>query len=193
MVRRGRRPGDADTRATILAAARATFSERGYDNATIRAIAEAADVDPSLVHHYFGPKADLYAAAIAVPISPTAMTEGIMSAGIDQAGSRVARTFFTVWENPAARSPLLAMIRGAMTGNDAGVDAFRQFLRGALLSTIASEMDGPDRDVRVELAASHLVGVAMLRYVIELEPLASAPIDEVIALISPRLQSYLTG
>lgn len=191
MGRTGRRPGSTDTPEQILAAARATFGEVGYDRATIRQIASSAGVDPALVHHYFGPKADLYAAAIDIPISPRELAEAIVSGGVEGAGERVTRLFFSIWERPEAREPLLAMMRGALSGNTQGVDAFRQFIEHELLARVAPLIEAPDRKLRMTAAASHLVGLAVARYVIGVEPIASAAVDDLVALVAPRIQSYL--
>lgn len=191
MARSGRRPGDTDTREEILAAARAAFGEVGYDRATIRQIASTAGVDPALVHHYFGPKADLYAAAIDVPISPRDVAQAMVAGGIEAAGERITRLFFAIWEQPEAREPLLAMIRGALGGSPGGLEAFRQFIEHELLARAAPLIDAPDRELRMTAAAAHLVGVAIARYVVGVEPIASATPDELVALIAPRIQSYL--
>lgn len=192
MARTGRRPGDTDTREEILAAARTAFGEVGYDRATIRQIASAAGVDPALVHHYFGPKADLYAAAIDMPISPRDVADAIVGDGIEEAGERLTRLFFSVWERSEAREPLLAMMRGALGGSTQGVTAFRQFIEHELLARVAPHIDAPDRKLRMTAAASHLVGVAIARYVIGIEPIASADPEDLVMLIAPRVQSYLT-
>ncbi|GIU92771.1 MAG: TetR family transcriptional regulator [Acidimicrobiia bacterium] len=190
MSPRGRRPGRSDTRERILAAARRVFGEVGYERATIRRIAGAAGVDPALVHHYFGPKADLYAAAISLPVSPREVAKAIADPGLEGIGERVTRLFFGIWERPEARRPLLAMLRGALEGEDTGVEAFRQFLEEELLGRVAPLLDSPDRYLRVSLAAAHLVGVAVARYVVRLGPIASADLEELVELVAPRVGSY---
>lgn len=193
MARTGRRSGDSDTREEILAAARTAFGEVGYDRATIRAIAAAAGVDPALVHHYFRTKEDLYAAAIRMPISPAAVSDTVLGGDLTELGERMATLFFSVWEQPEGREPLLAMLRGAMTGNDAGVDAFREFASRALLGRLVVAIDRPDARLRTQLALGQLLGVAMLRYVIRMDPVASAPTEEVVAMVAPVLQHHLVG
>lgn len=190
MARTGRRPGAADTREQILAAARTAFGEVGYDGATIRQIASTAGVDPALVHHYFGPKADLYTAAIDLPISPREVAHAVAGGEIEEAGERITRLFLSIWERPEAREPLLAMIRGALGGSSEGVKAFRQFIEHELVARVAPLIDSPDRELRMTAAAAHLVGVAIARYVIGVEPIASASPEELVELISPRIQSY---
>lgn len=191
MARSGRRPGDSSTRDRILAAARAAFGESGYDRATIRGIAREAGVDPALVHHFFGTKAELYAAAIEIPIGPAAMVGSILDGPRAELGVRIARLFFAVWEDPASREPFVAMLRGALGGNDQGTAGFRKFVTRSLVGRLAPAIGGDDPEVRLELAVSHLVGIAVLRYVVGIPPLSTLPPDELIAHVAPRVQSYL--
>lgn len=190
----GRRSGSPDTRSEILEAAKGVFAEVGYDRATIRAIAAAAGVDPALIHHYFGNKEQLFAASIALPLPPAEMIRAVFAeAAPDQVGRRLAEMFFSVWEQPEARESLLGILRSAMGGEDRAVTAFRQFLTAALLDHIAPLIEADDARLRALLMASQLVGVAMTRYVVGLEPIASARIDEIVDLVAPRIQSYLDG
>lgn len=189
----GRRPGAPDTRAEILEAARAVFAENGFDRATVRAIAGEAGVDPALIHHYFGTKDQLFAASIDIPAQATERVLDVLSGSRDDLGRHLAETFFAVWEQKEARTALLGILRSAMGGEDQAVVAFRQFLTSALMEQIAPKIRGDDARLRALLMASHLVGVAMTRYVMKLEPIASAPIDEIVDLVAPRVQSYVDG
>jgi AcrR family transcriptional regulator len=192
MARSGRRPGDPNTREEILVAARAAFGELGFDRATIRGIAEAAGVDPALIHHYFGIKADLYAAAIDMPLAPSKLIPELLEGDPADLGFRITTMFFFVWENPESREPLLAMLRGAFGGNEQGTDGFRQFVLHGLLGRVVDVIGGPDVELRVELAMAQLVGTAVLRYVVRADPLAGAGVDRLIRELAPRVQSYLT-
>ncbi|MFD3442153.1 TetR family transcriptional regulator [Streptomyces sp. NPDC058685] len=178
-------------RERILEAARTEFAERGYDKTTVRGIARAADVDAALVHHYFGTKEEVFAAAIEVSFEPSLVVPVILGQGTDGIGERLARFFIGVWENPATRGPLLAIIRSALT-HDAAATVLRGFLLRRLLEKIAGELDVPDPKFRAELAASHMIGIAILRYVIRVEPLASADPETIVAMVAPTLQRYLT-
>ena len=80
MARTGRRPGNQDTREAIIAAAREAFAEKGYDRASIRAIATGAGVDPALVHHYFGTKDQLFLATVNAPIDPAQILPRVLDA-----------------------------------------------------------------------------------------------------------------
>ena len=186
----GRRTGSPDTRGEILHAARHVFSDMGYDRATIRAIATRAGVDPALIYHYFDTKDDLFAASIDLPIPPTETLRSVFESDGQDIGRRLAETFFLVWEQDQARASLLGILRSAMGGEDRAVTAFRQFLTSALLEQIAPMIGGEDARLKALLMASQLVGVAMTRYVMRLEPIASAPVDQIIDLVAPRIQSY---
>jgi AcrR family transcriptional regulator len=188
----GRRAGSPDTRSEILEAAKGVFSEMGYDRATIRAIAAAARVDPALIHHYFGSKENLFAASIDLAVIPTELIRTVFAeSDAGDIGRRLAEVFFTIWERPEARDSLLGILRSAMGGEEQAVAAFRQFITAAALDQIAPLIPFPDDRLRALLMASQLVGVAMTRYVVRLEPIASARLEEIVDLVAPRLQSYL--
>ncbi|QKV90528.1 TetR/AcrR family transcriptional regulator [Streptomyces sp. NA02950] len=192
----GARAGDPGTRDRILATARAEFSERGYDKTSIRAIAKAAGVDSALVHHYFGTKEQVFAAAIEESVAPALASlsppAGKAAASPGTAGERLTRSFFGMWENSAARQPLLAILRSAV-GNETAAAIFRRMIVSQLMRRVAGELDAPDSELRVELAAAQLVGIAMLRYVIKIEPLASEDTERIIHRVVPVVQRHLTG
>jgi AcrR family transcriptional regulator len=193
--RRGRRTRteSAGTRDRILAVAREEFSERGYEKTSVRGIAKAAGVDPALVHHYFGTKEQIFAAAIEVAFAPALNApEAVADGPLDGVGERLTRFVFGVWENPTTRTPLLAILRSAVT-NETAAGVFRGLLVSQLMRRVAAQLDAPDGELRVELAAAQLVGCAMMRYVIKLEPLASADMEQLIARVSPVVQGHLTG
>jgi AcrR family transcriptional regulator len=190
VVRRGRRPGEPDTRGSILAAARALFAEAGYARVTIRRIASVAGVDPALVHHYFGTKEELFANAVDLPFSPAEAVGRVLAGGAAGMGERLAQLFFTVWEAPESREPLIAQLRQAMVDPEAPFP-FAEFVSGALLPRAVPHLSVPNPSLRLELAAAHLVGVAILRYVARLEPMASLPAERLVAEVGPRIQTYL--
>ncbi len=192
MARTGRRPGGEDTRGSILAAARSEFATKGFHRATIRGIAGEAEVDPALVHHYFGNKDDLFAASIDLPMRPDEIAQAVLIDGPESAGRNITTLFFSVWENPETRDPLLAMLRGAFT-TEHGALILREFFGTAMLGRVAPHIDGPDAELRVSLAVSHLIGVAVLRYVIGFPSLEEATVEELIDTLAPHIQVYFTG
>lgn len=187
--RRGRRPGAPDTRAAILAAARGRFAEHGFARTSIRAVATDAGVDAALVHHYFGSKDDLFVAALQLRVDPRDVLPGVLAGGLDGLGERLLRMFFTVWEDDETRLPLLALVRGAL---DPGGQRFvRDGFMRMVLAPIGASLDVDQPDRRISLVASQLLGIVVARYLVALEPLASAPVDELVATYAPTLQRYL--
>lgn len=193
--RRGRRTRteSADTRDRILSVAREEFSERGYEKTSVRGIAKAAGVDSALVHHYFGTKEQVFEAAIEVAFAPALNApEAVADGPLDGVGERLTRFVFGVWENPTTRAPLLAILRSAVN-NETAAGVFRRLVVSQLMRRVAAQLDAPDAELRVELAAAQLVGCAMLRYVIKVDPLASADVEQLIARVAPVVQGHLTG
>lgn len=195
--RRGRpaRTETGDTRARILDAAREEFAERGYDKASVRGIAKAAGVDSALVHHYFGTKEQVFAASIEVALAPALKAPAALADGpLDEVGERMTRFFFGVWESPETRVPLLAILRSAVN-NDVAAGVLRRLVASRLLASIAERVDLPkeEAELRVALAAAQLVGTAMIRYVMRVEPIASADPERIIARVAPVVQLHLTG
>ncbi|MDG9704392.1 TetR family transcriptional regulator [Streptomyces sp. DH37] len=202
-ARRRGRPTSADRAAAgeaardrILASARAEFAERGYDKASIRSIARGAEVDPALVHHYFGTKEQVFGAAVEVSFAPVG--EGLDNLAprgpgdLGDLGRQLVRFFLGVWEDPATRAPLLAVVRSALN-NETAARILRGMVTRQLMARVAQGLDAPDRELRVELAAAQLVGTAILRYVVGVEPLASADPEELAARLAPVVQHHLTG
>jgi AcrR family transcriptional regulator len=194
VVRRtGRRPGNPDTRDAILAAARSAFAEKGYDGASIRAIATGAGVDPALVHHYFGTKDKLFLAAMNAPIDPGEIIPDVLAGDPDGLGERLVSMFLTVWDSPAGTAGV-GLLRSALS-SDWTARLFREFVVTQVLRRVmaAVPMRPDEAPLRVSLVASQLAGLAMVRYVIKVEPLASAPREVLVAAIGPTVQRYVFG
>lgn len=188
----GRRPGNADTRGAVLAAARSEFAARGYEKASMRGIARAAGVDSALVHHYFGTKDELFLAALDFPLDPRQLAQQVLGGDPDTVGERLVRFALNLWERPDVRERLVAVLRAAAT-NERFARLVRGFMVGELVARVAAGMRVPQPELRVELAMSQIVGLAMARFVVGLEPLASASDEDLVALVGPTLQRYLTG
>ncbi|MFJ8022269.1 TetR family transcriptional regulator [Streptomyces sp. NPDC096311] len=181
------------TRDRILDAAREEFSERGYEKTSVRGIAKAAGVDSALVHHYFGTKEQVFEAAIEVAFAPAlAAPIAVEDGPLDMVGERLTRFLLGIWENPTTRTPLLAIVRSAVN-NETAAAVFRRLIAAQLLRRIAGRLDLPDAELRAELAAAQLVGVAILRYVIKIEPLASADVERIVERVAPVVQGHLTA
>jgi AcrR family transcriptional regulator len=185
MAGTGRRPGRPDTRGEIVRVARDYFQEVGYADASLRGIAVRALVDPSLVHHYFpGGKADLFAEALQFSRDPRLVVEEVASTGGGGAG--VVCGFLGLWEGPGGGD--FVSVAQAMCTSPAIADAVREYLA----ERIWTQKEGGQNAQRA-LVASQLMGLAWVRYVLRLEPLASAPVEEVATLIGPTLDNYMAG
>lgn len=191
--RRGRRrTGDADAREQIVSAATKEFLERGYDAASIRAIARRAGVDPALVHHYFGDKAELFAESVRTPIRPDQLVRQALKGPRDQIGVNLVTAVLTVLEDEKARDRIISLLRTAL-GHDFAATMLRQFIMREVLHRIAKELDVDDGELRATAAATQIVGLMVVRYGVRVEPLASASIEEVAARLGPAVQWHLTG
>ena len=190
-ARRGRRPGSPDTRAGILAEARALFSAQGYAGTSVRAIAAAAGVDAALVHHYFGTKDALFLAALEMPVDPRQLLAAVVEGGSEGAAERFLAIFLAAWDDPELRPSLLAVARGVM--DPAGSKLLTEGFLPVIIQPIgvALGLDRPEH--RMTLVASQVAGIILLRYVLGVEPLASMPPEQVVATYAPTLQRYLTG
>lgn len=192
-VRRpGRRPGDSGTREAILAAARRSFEATGFAGTTIRGIAGAAGVDPALVHHFFGTKQQLFGAALDIPFDPVVLVAELLQDGVHGLGQRIVGTFLKTWDGGGGRSQMLALLRTAVADEQAA-GSLRDFLVGAVFGPLARAVS-PDRvDLRAALVAAQMMGLAVARYVVRLEPLDMACPDELAPALGPTLDRYLTG
>jgi AcrR family transcriptional regulator len=187
--RRGRRPGAPDTRAVILSAARARFAEHGYARTSVRSVAADAGVDAALVHHYFGTKHDLFVAALELPIDPTAVIGPAVEGGLDGAAERLLTTFLGVWDDPDLRPSLLGVVRGILEPE--GPALIREGFLPAIILPIATSLGVDEPERRMPFVASQMFGLILGRYVLALEPLASMPSEDVVAVIAPTIQRYL--
>ncbi|HEY0637019.1 MAG TPA: TetR family transcriptional regulator [Pseudonocardiaceae bacterium] len=189
--RKGRRPAGEDTRAALLEAARQVFVEQGYDGATVRSIAAIAGVDAAMVNHWFGGKEALFAAAMRIPVDPTALVDELLGPGPDGLGERIVRRFLGVWDATSGGA-LIAMLR-SVSSHEPAARMMREFITRVLFGRLVALLGADRPELRAALCGSQIVGLAMVRYVIRLEPLASADVDTVAAAVGPNLQRYLTG
>ena len=189
--RRGRRPGGADTRTALLDAARVEFAERGYEGATVRRIAERAGVDAAMVNHWFGGKEALFAASIDLPISPAEIHAQVVPGDPEQLGARIVGRFLTVWDATGG-GPLAALLQ-SVAGHDKAARMLREFITKTLIGPVVTTVAPDAPTLRGTLVASQLIGLGLARYVLQLEPLASADHAAVVAAVAPNLQRYLTG
>src|SRR5690242_14574058 len=176
------RPRRSDaTRAAILTAARERFAADGYDRATIRAIASAAGIDPSMVMRYYGSKEGLFAAAAQFELrlpDPAGLAPG-------EAGARVTAYFLQRWEDDDI---LQALLRVGVT-NEVAAARLRSIFADQLLPLV-TRLAPPrelDAGARAGLVAAQMLGLALTRYVLRIPPVAAMSHDELVRWIGPTL------
>jgi AcrR family transcriptional regulator len=189
---RGRRPGGPDTRGEILAAARESFAHKGFAGTTIRAVAASAGVDAALVHHYFGSKDDLFVAALEIKVDPRSVVPAVFEHGLDGAAERLLRLFLSVWDDPEARLPLVAVVRSSL-GQEGPVNLLREAMFRIVFGPLREVLPVEEADRRAQLVATQVLGLIVGRYLLRLEPLASMSADELVGWMAPNVQRYLDG
>jgi AcrR family transcriptional regulator len=168
------------------------FAQKGFDGASVRGIAKVAGVDPALVYHYFGSKDDVLLASLDVPFDPREVIPALTRGGRAGLGHRIAARFLSIWDEEANQTRLVVVVRASMS-SPAAQDLLRSGLVAMILRPISEVIATPDAALRSQYVASQLFGLVMTRYVLRLEPLASAPADDVVSWIGPTLQRYIDG
>ncbi len=188
----GRPAGPSDTKDTILMCARDLFARNGFNNTSVRAIAAAANVDAALVHHYFGTKQQLFAAAVHIPVDPQLVLAPLRSTPIDELGHTLPSLLLPIWDSELGAG-FIAALRSMLAGDE--VNLMRIFLEDVITTEVGARVDNPPGTgrIRVQFVASQLIGVVMARYILELEPFRSLPVHQIVETIGPNLQRYLTG
>jgi AcrR family transcriptional regulator len=186
----GRRPGDSGTRDAIVDAANQLFAERGYEGASMRAIAATAGVDPALIRHFFADKDTLFATVVADRTSIFDRLAASRAGDQASVGQRVADTYLRLWEQPPTRPILMAITRSATTSDKA-----RQMLRDALDTSIHAHAgpSDPEQARRIALAGSHLFGLATARHILKVPAITQLTHRQLVAQVAPTIQRYLTG
>jgi AcrR family transcriptional regulator len=186
----GRRPGTPDTREAILRAARREFATRGYDATSLRLIAAEAEVDPALAIHYFGTKDNLFVAATGLPAGLPEAIASLAGIPVTDFPEALVRAYLELVDSDDSRNAILALVRSAVSHERAAA-MLREFLTAQLLPVIARLTRREDALLRASLVAAQLIGIAVLRHVIRVEPLARATPDDIAALAAPAIGQYL--
>ena len=180
-------PRSEGTRRAILEAARSAFAARGYEQTTIRGVAAEAGVDASMVMRYFGSKAGLFTAAATANLT----APDLLAVPARQRGEVLVRTFVDRWEHaPTRDDQLMLLLRTAVTSE--AVAARLQAMLEQLITWPIAALGEQDAAERGSLIAAQLLGMALCRYILRLEPLASMTAGDVVAAVAPSVQRYLT-
>jgi AcrR family transcriptional regulator len=189
--RPGRWRSGEESKQRILRAARALFREHGYGGTTVRAVAVEAGVDPAMVFYFFGTKQGLFGAAIEMPEHVPPAIESIFTGSLDDMGVRLVRTLVENLDK-SNRTPLVMLTRSAPTHDESGV-LLRQYLDREITARLVTMLGTPDAAVRVATLNVQILGLAVARYIVRIEPVASASVDDLVTWFGPIVQHCLTG
>lgn len=189
---RGPRPAGTDTRGAILAAAAEVFTSLGFDNGSVRAVARAAGVDPALVRHYFASKEELFVEALRPPIDLEQHVVRLADGDPELVGHRVMAFFVESWGDSQQGPRILTLMRGALD-HPAVAAVVQVAIVERVIGRLAAAVGAPDPATSAALAASQVFGLAMLRHAAAIEPLASMPAEDLIALYGPVVTRLLRG
>jgi AcrR family transcriptional regulator len=155
-------------------------------------VAAAAGVDSALVHHYFGTKEKLFAAAVHIAIDPMDILRPLREVPVEQLGHKLPSMLLPLWDSEIGAG-FIAEMRSILAGSN--INLFRSFIQDVIAVEVGTRVDDPPGSgiIRVQFVASQLVGVVMARYILQLEPFASLPAEKIAKTIAPNLQHYLTG
>ncbi|MFI6541393.1 TetR family transcriptional regulator [Nonomuraea sp. NPDC050547] len=190
--RSGRWRSGEKSRHKILEAARVRFAGDGYDRATVRAIAADAGVDPSMISYFFGGKDKLFAAVLEAPGSPREPVAALLAHGVDGAGAELVRRFLQMWDAGASLEPILTLTMSAGS-QDPSARMLREFIDKEFTAQVVDRLEGPDAAMRGALVTAQLMGLAVARYAVRVEPIASAGHDAIVTWAGPIVQAMLDG
>ncbi|OZM83074.1 TetR family transcriptional regulator [Pseudonocardia sp. MH-G8] len=168
------------------------FAAMGYEKASVRHIARHAEVDPALVLYFFRSKQNLFHESVLQSLQALIPPPAVFAAGPELVAAPLLEHVLSQWETPRGRETLLAVMRSALTHEDAA-DELCRFFETTLLTQLRESIDMPDADLRCTLVSSHLVGLTMMRYVLRMGPLAALAATEVVRLVAPVLQHYISA
>ncbi len=201
-------PTPQDAANAILAAARVAFASRGYAQTTVKSVAAAAGVAPGVVKSLYDNKERLFAAAMRLPFDPGQAVPELIAPGLDGMGERIVRLTLQLMGDENVRRDLTRLLgseqaaslssgaaRAAFADDGsatvAQLRAMSEYLQATVVDRVVSALGMPDARLRVALISAYLLGIASTRYLLRIEPLASASDDDVVAMVAPTVQDLL--
>jgi hypothetical protein len=126
-----------------------------------------------------------------IPVNPDELVSRLLGGDPEQLAERILRTFLSVWD--ANGGGALAALMRSVASHEQAARMMREFVSRVIFGRIVSAVAPDSPELRAALCGTQIAGLGMIRYVIRLEPLASADHDTVVRAIAPNLQRYLTG
>lgn len=195
----------ADVGRAAAAAARAVLARAGYADTTLKTVAHAAGIAPDVLASLYRNREELLSAALQLPFDPAAAVPRLIGPGLEGMGERLVRAAMAIMQSDQMRSDIAYVGRvasegasgsgaGAVTGVTDAVGLVRgafDYIQDTVVDRALESLGVPDARMRGALITSYLAGVMITRYVVKMEPLASASEDEVVALVAPLVQRTL--
>ncbi len=176
------------TCAQILEAARSQFAQRGYAGTTLRDVAAGASIDPAMVIRYFGSKAGLFAQATTMELN----LPDLAACPPARRGEALVRHFLSLWEGPGCNRALPILLRSAAV-DPASAERVRAVFTTQVLPAIRRVAPADQAPTRAGLVVSQLLGIALARYILRIEPIAGLTREELVTGLAPAIQRYLDG
>ncbi|MFE5855897.1 TetR/AcrR family transcriptional regulator [Streptomyces sp. NPDC056500] len=184
-----KRRDKAATRAALLDAARRRFGTQGYDGTGVRDIAGEVGVDPALVFRYFGSKEKLYAEAVHFN-APKTVTGG-PHRPITHITDDLLRSVLSCDQQQIGdEHPLLVMLRSA--GRAEVREQLRTQVCSGYVQDLTQRLEGEDAALRAELMGALLLGIGVMRSIVESPVLGKASFEETRVLVA-RLIAHLAA
>lgn len=177
-------------REAAVAAARSAFAAGSYARTSFKGLAAAAGVAPAVLRKYYDSKDAVFAAALRLPSDPAGAVPALLAPGVEGLGERLVRFTLDTLDDPQVRADLVSMLRGGASAA-ALTRSLQDYLDTTVIDRVVSAVGVPDARMRVALISSYLIGIAAGRYVVRIEPLASASEEYVVRLVAPTIQSLL--
>lgn len=201
---RGPRGARGKMREQIKRVAESQFIARGYDGTTMRSIAKGAGCDPAMVSYYFGSKQRLFRDCFDLPLDPLQQILQLWEPGLEGIADRLLDFAFTLYEERLTKDRMKALMRALITDSET-TQRFRAYMSENLLKggaevlntlQIASGQEVNEEletsfQALIEILMSMIYGVATMRYIVQLEPVASMERSELQNRLAPILQTQI--
>jgi AcrR family transcriptional regulator len=179
------------TRQWLIEVAQREIAERGLTGVSMRSIAARADVDPSLVRHYFGSKQTLLQQALNVSLDTDELVAEALRGTPTGVGRRTVKLLLALCDDPRTSARAVVGFSVPLSSPEA-TDPDTAYLR-AVFRRIAERI-APDRhELRAALVTAQMTALVMGRYLVHDPELASAPQQDLVRIVGRTVQEYLTG
>lgn len=181
-----------DLSSLIKSTARQVFAAKGYASTTMKSVAAVAGVAPTVVKSLYANKEDLFVAAMRLPFEPSKAIPDLIAPGIDGLGDRLVEFMLRLMADEQARGDIAELAAtGSQFASAGQTSALIEFFQDNVIDTIVAALGIPDARLRGALITAELGGIAAMRYIVKVEPLASLAEHEIVRLIGPRVQELL--